>query len=152
MILQPILHRKPVRIDLLLCNRWQTSAQGRQKRGGWGGPSRPTFRGKFVIIARVHSLLSVDTPHEYLDARAWLQVCTCSKHKSTYHVLLVNINHVLSSGSWIAGLCEFSSTFVFLSDRDVSSRLPVPAIGDKAHQPSCFRFPQRDFGKTSVVK
>jgi len=26
-ILQPILHRKPVRGDLLLCNRWQTSAQ-----------------------------------------------------------------------------------------------------------------------------
>ena len=34
----------------------------------------------------------------------------------------------------------------------LSSRLPVPAIGDKPHQPSCFRFPQRDFGKTSVVK
>jgi len=27
MILQPILHRKPVRGDLLLCIRWQTSAQ-----------------------------------------------------------------------------------------------------------------------------
>ena len=26
-ILQPILHRKPVRGDLLLCDRWQTSAQ-----------------------------------------------------------------------------------------------------------------------------
>jgi len=26
MILQPILHRKPVRTDLLLCDRWQTSA------------------------------------------------------------------------------------------------------------------------------
>jgi len=37
--------------------------QGRQKRGGWGGPSRPTFRGKFVIIVRVHNLLSVATPH-----------------------------------------------------------------------------------------
>ena len=26
-IVQPILHRKPVRGDMLLCNRWQTSAQ-----------------------------------------------------------------------------------------------------------------------------
>ena len=26
-ILQPILHRKPVRTELLLCDRWQTSAQ-----------------------------------------------------------------------------------------------------------------------------
>jgi len=26
-ILEPILHRKPVRGDSLLCNRWQTSAQ-----------------------------------------------------------------------------------------------------------------------------
>jgi len=26
-ILEPILHRKPVRGDLLLCTRWQTSAQ-----------------------------------------------------------------------------------------------------------------------------
>jgi len=25
--LQPILHRKPVRTDLLLCDKWQTSAQ-----------------------------------------------------------------------------------------------------------------------------
>ena len=33
-----------------------------------------------------------------------------------------------------------------------SSRLPVPAIGDKAHLPSCFRFSQRDFGKASVLK
>ena len=33
-----------------------------------------------------------------------------------------------------------------------SSRLPAPAIGDMAHQPSCFLFPQRDFGKMSVVK
>ena len=28
----------------------------------------------------------------------------------------------------------------------------VIEIGDKAHQPSSFRFPQREFGKTSVVK
>jgi len=27
MILQPILHKKPVRGDLLLCNKWKTSAQ-----------------------------------------------------------------------------------------------------------------------------
>jgi len=27
MILQPILHRKTVRGDLLLCDKWQTSAQ-----------------------------------------------------------------------------------------------------------------------------
>ena len=26
-VIQPVLHRKPVRGDLLLCNRWQTSAQ-----------------------------------------------------------------------------------------------------------------------------
>ena len=32
------------------------------------------------------------------------------------------------------------------------SRLPTPAIGDKAHQPSSFHFPQRVFGKTSMVK
>jgi len=37
--------------------------QGCQKRGGWGGPSRPTFMAKFFIIARVHSLLSGATPH-----------------------------------------------------------------------------------------
>jgi len=24
--------------------------QGRQKRGGWGGPSRPTFRGKILSL------------------------------------------------------------------------------------------------------
>ena len=32
------------------------------------------------------------------------------------------------------------------------SQLPTPAIGDKPHQPSFFHFPQREFGKTSVVK
>jgi hypothetical protein len=32
------------------------------------------------------------------------------------------------------------------------SRLPMPAIGGKAHQPFSFHFPQRVFGKTSVVK
>ena len=31
-------------------------------------------------------------------------------------------------------------------------RLPTPAIGDKAHQPCAFHFPQREFGKKSVVK
>ena len=34
----------------------------------------------------------------------------------------------------------------------VAGRLPTPAIGDKAHQPSSFHFPQRVFGKTSMVK
>lgn len=33
-----------------------------------------------------------------------------------------------------------------------SSRLPTPAIGDRAHQPSSFHFPHREFGKASVVK
>ena len=33
-----------------------------------------------------------------------------------------------------------------------SSRLPTPAIGDRGHQPSSFHFPQRELGKTSVVK
>ena len=33
-----------------------------------------------------------------------------------------------------------------------SRRLQTPTIGDKAHQPSLFHFPQREFGKTSVVK
>ena len=33
-----------------------------------------------------------------------------------------------------------------------TSKLPLPAIGDSAHQPSNFRFPQREFGKSSVVK
>ena len=32
------------------------------------------------------------------------------------------------------------------------SQLPMPTIGDKAYQPSNFCFPQREFGKTSVVK
>ena len=32
-----------------------------------------------------------------------------------------------------------------------SSRLPAPAIGDRAHQPSSVHFPQHEFGKTSVV-
>ena len=32
------------------------------------------------------------------------------------------------------------------------SQLPTPAIGDKPHQPSFFHFPQREFGKASVVK
>ena len=32
------------------------------------------------------------------------------------------------------------------------SRLPKPAIGDKVHQPSSVHFPQRMFGKTSMVK
>jgi len=30
--------------------------------------------------------------------------------------------------------------------------MPAPVIDDKAHQPSCFHFPQCDFGKASVVK
>ena len=32
------------------------------------------------------------------------------------------------------------------------SQLPTQVIGDKPHQPSFFHFPQREFGKTSVVK
>ena len=30
--------------------------------------------------------------------------------------------------------------------------LPTPLIGNKAHQPRKFQFPQCEFGKTSVVK
>ena len=79
--------------------------QGRQKRGGWGGPRGPTFRAKFGIIARVNSL--------YLR---WLRrargresvQCTCSKHEQgvTFGQL---------------DCCEFSSTSVFLSDVFVST-------------------------------
>ncbi len=32
------------------------------------------------------------------------------------------------------------------------SQLPTSEIGDKAHQPSVFKFPQHQVGKTSVVK
>ena len=31
------------------------------------------------------------------------------------------------------------------------SKLPLPEVGDKAHQPLNFSFPQREFGKLSVV-
>ena len=30
--------------------------------------------------------------------------------------------------------------------------LPTPLIGNKAHQPRKFQFPQHEFGKTSIVK
>ena len=30
--------------------------------------------------------------------------------------------------------------------------LPTPLIDNKAHQPRKFQFPQREFGKTSIVK
>ena len=30
--------------------------------------------------------------------------------------------------------------------------LPTPLIGNKAHQPRKFQFPQYEFGKTSIVK
>ena len=30
--------------------------------------------------------------------------------------------------------------------------LPTPLIGNKAHQPRKFQFPQREFGKISIVK
>ena len=30
--------------------------------------------------------------------------------------------------------------------------LPTPLIGNKVHQPRKFQFPQREFGKTSIVK
>ena len=33
-----------------------------------------------------------------------------------------------------------------------TTQLPTPVIGDKAHQPHTFRSPQREFGKSSVVK
>ena len=33
---------------------------------------------------------------------------------------------------------------------DGNSRLQTPAIGDKPHQPSSFRFPKREFGNTLV--
>ena len=62
---------------------------------------------KFVIIARVHCLLSGAMPHKYL---AMIEVRGCES------VHVVNLNHVYLRET---GLCEFSSTFVFLSDRDV---------------------------------
>ena len=33
-----------------------------------------------------------------------------------------------------------------------SKKLSTPVIGNKAHQPCSCKFPQRDFGKTSVVR
>ena len=38
------------------------------------------------------------------------------------------------------------------SESRKGSKLSTPEIGDKPHQPSNFHFPQREFGKTSVVK
>ena len=35
---------------------------------------------------------------------------------------------------------------------DGNRRLQTPAIGDKPHQPSSFRFPKREFGNTLVMK
>ena len=35
---------------------------------------------------------------------------------------------------------------------DGNCRLQTPAIGDKPHQPSSFRFPKREFGNTLVMK
>jgi len=54
--------------------------QGRQKRGGWGGLSRPTFRGKICH----HSKRSLSTlgchaslvPCDELGACSWQLVCT----------------------------------------------------------------------------
>ena len=63
---------------------------------------------KFVIIARVHSLLSGATPHWYLA------MIEAARGRESVHV--VNINHVYLR---VAGLRVFSSTFVFLSDCDV---------------------------------
>ena len=40
----------------------------------------------------------------------------------------------------------------FRCDPMTSSKLPLPATGDRAHQPSIIRFPQREFGKSSRVK
>jgi len=48
---------------------------------------------KFVAIARVHSLLSGATPHYYLT-----MIKAAHGHESVH---VVNINHVLPSGSWI---------------------------------------------------
>ena len=31
-------------------------------------------------------------------------------------------------------------------------KLPTPLIGNKAHQPRKLQFPQREFGKISIVK
>ena len=38
------------------------------------------------------------------------------------------------------------------SESRKGGKLSTPEIGDKPHQPSNFHFPQREFGKTSVVK
>ena len=88
---------------------WKNSVgkTGPSEAGRLGRLGRPHFSWlNFVIIARVHrSLVPCDD---------W-GVCVAGRES----VLVVNINHVLPPGIWIAGLCEFSSTFAVLSDRDV---------------------------------
>ena len=46
----------------------------------------------------------------------------------------------------------FLLTVIASSESRKDGKLSTPEIGDKPHQPSNFRFPQREFGKTSVVK
>ena len=98
--------------------------------GRLGRPEPPHFSWQmFIVYSRVPRLTST---------LRWLRR---ARGRESVHV--VNINHVLPSGSWIAELCEFYSWVIVM----YSSRLPVPTIDDKAHQPSCFRFLQRDFGR-----
>ena len=74
---------------------------GPSEAGRLGRPEPPHFPWKkIIIIARVRSLLSGATSR--IEACAWCRVCTCNK---------LNLR--------AAGLCEFSSTVVLLSDRDV---------------------------------
>jgi len=85
---------------------------GPSEAGRLGRPEPPHFFvEKVVIIVNVHSLLSGATPHWYLamnwGVRVAARVCTISIKISTTCFLRA------------AGLCEFSCTFVFLSDRDV---------------------------------
>jgi len=85
--------------------------QSHQKRGGWGGPSRPTFCGKICHYSK--------SSQSTLGSHASLVPCNelrCAHGRASLYIHVVNINHVFPL---IAGLCEFSSTFVFLSDRDV---------------------------------
>ena len=75
--------------------------------GRLGRPEPPHFSWQmFIVYSRVPRLTST---------LRW----SVRRARGCESVHVVNINHVLPSGSWIARLCEFSSTFVFLSDCDV---------------------------------
>ena len=70
-------------VDISICNSMVCSAICRAVRGGAAGAAlaAPLFAEKFVIIARIHSLLSGATPDlAMIEACAWPRVHTGSKH------------------------------------------------------------------------